>query len=59
MTDPRLLEGGNAEYLIYGVNDSDSDWESVLGDRGKLLYDLKDADLVYIPRIKVLPRSVW
>lgn len=52
MTDPRLLEGGNAEYLIYGVNDSDSDWESVLGDRGKLLYDLKDADLVYIPRIK-------
>ena len=52
MTDPRLLEGGNAEYLVYGVNDSNADWKAVLGDRGKLLYDLKDADLIYIPRIK-------
>jgi len=52
MTDPRLLEGGNAEYLVYGVNDSNVDWKAVLGDRGKLLYDLKDADLIYIPRIK-------
>lgn len=52
MTDPRLLEGGNAEYLVNGVNDSNADWKAVLGDRGKLLYDLKDADLIYIPRIK-------
>ena len=47
-----VMAFGNAEYLVYGVNDSNADWKAVLGDRGKLLYDLKDADLIYIPRIK-------